>query len=122
MAPPVVLQVAPATGVELACNVGENPQPFNYIVSATRSWLHWRVTGVPNWLWPSATQGRTPATITFSADAAALAAGAYSATLGFLNTDTGVGDTTRAINLVIAAASQPVPSNYVTTWLNIGQV
>ncbi len=73
--------------------------------------LNWTATNSTTWLTLSATSGSlaagasTNVTATINANANNLAPGGYSDTIGFTNTTSGLGNTTRAVNLNIGVGS-----------------
>jgi subtilase family serine protease len=106
-APAPTLQVAPAINIATAGLLGGpfSPSSFTYTVSATIGSVDYAISGVPNWLTPSATSGTvsagTPVTFTLTVNTGAnsLAANTYTATITFTDTDTGQTDQTLTATL-----------------------
>jgi Divergent InlB B-repeat domain len=103
------LQVTPTTDIVAAGNPGGPfaPSSFQYQLSATFGSINYSISGVPNWLTPSATSGTaspsgTAVTFTVNANANSLAVGTYGPiTITFANSDTGQGTQTRTATLTV---------------------
>ena len=101
------LQVTPAANIAASGLQGGPfiPASFQYQLRATTGSLHYSIAGIPSWLRANITLGTvttTPVTVTFSlVNVGRLAPGAYTGTIAFANTDTGIGSTTRAAILTV---------------------
>jgi FG-GAP repeat protein/PKD domain-containing protein len=115
------LRVSPATDIIAAGPQGGpfTPTSFPYQLSATGASLNYAISGLPSWLNADITSGAattTPVTATFSLlNVGKLTPGRYTGTITFANTDSDIGDTTRAATLMVngslsaAPASGPAP-------------
>jgi hypothetical protein len=122
---PPTLQVTPTTNIAASGTQGGlfSPLSFSYTLSATYGSVNYSISGVPPWLTltpPSSTSGvvtssGTTLTFTVNANANSLTPGTYVNSIGFNNTDSGQGNTTRVATLTVNA--QPVLQ--VTTAANI---
>jgi hypothetical protein len=100
------LQVTPATNIAAAGNPGGPfaPASFQYQIGASAGSFNYSISGVPNWLTPSATTGNTATvgsvTFTVNGNANSLASTSY-ATITFTNTDNGQGTQSRSATLTV---------------------
>jgi hypothetical protein len=102
------LQVTPTTNIFASGAQGGPFAPllFSYTLSATSGSVNYSISGLPNWLTPSATSGTastgTNVTFTVNATANSLAVGTYGpTTITFTNSDTGYGTTTVTATLTV---------------------
>jgi uncharacterized repeat protein (TIGR01451 family) len=108
------LSVSPSSGLGSSGNASGPFSPASQVYALTNSGgasLDWTANKTADWLTLSATNGSLApgvganVTVSINANASMLAAGNYSDTVGFTNTTNGAGNTTRAVNLNIAALS-----------------
>ena len=110
------LQVTPATNIASSGSQGGpfSPTSFQYQLSSTSGSINYQITGVPSWLNANFTSGNvTTSAITvtlYLVNVASLTPGAYSGTITFTNTDTGIGNTTRTATLTINGALYASPA------------
>jgi hypothetical protein len=113
---PPALQVTPATNIAASGTQGGpfSPLSFSYTLSATYGSVNYSISGVPPWLSltpPSPTSGvvtssGTTVTLTvMNTYANSLTTGTYINSIGFNNTDSGQGSTTRVATLTVNAQS-----------------
>jgi PKD repeat protein len=104
------LSITPSTGFTTSGSPGGPFAPVNQIYSFTNvgsGTLNWTVACPSNWVTLSATSGAldsgtgTNITVSINANANSLAAGNYSAPVGFTNSNNGAGNDTRTVNLFI---------------------
>ncbi len=114
------LQVTPAVNIAGSGTQGGpfSPSSFSYVLSATSGSVTYSISGVPNWLTPSATSGAassgTTVTFTVNANANGLVANTYNATITFTNSDTGKGSQNRTATLTVnAPALQVTPATNI---------
>jgi len=89
------------------------PAEFQYQLSATEGSIKYSISGLPDWLTASSTEGTvsTPITVIFTVNTKAngLASGTYGPiTITFTNSDTGKGTQTRTATLTVNAPSLQV--------------
>ncbi len=117
------LSVSPSSALGSSGNAGGPFSPASQLYALTNSGgasLDWTANITADWLTLSATNGSlapgvgTNVTVSVNANASMLAAGNYSDTVGFTNTTNGVGNTTRAVNLNVAALSPVLQADGVT--------
>jgi hypothetical protein len=121
------LRVTPATNMIAAGNTGGPfaPASFQYQVSATVGSFNYSISGVPNWLTPSATMGNTASagSVTFTVNSAVQNdPGTYGPIIiTFTNTDTGQGTQTRTATLTVnPPALQVTPATNIAAAGNPG--
>jgi hypothetical protein len=88
------------------------PIQCEYLVTTDRSWANVKVSGLPPWLIPSTTFGRTPLTVKLALDqtyAAQQLDGNYSATISFSNITGSAGSTTHKALLTVTVLPPPSP-------------
>jgi len=88
------------------------PVQCQYVVTSNRKWANVQVSGIPPWLIPSTTFGRTPLTLTLMLDQAYAAQqldGNYLATITFSNVTSGAGSTSQKALLTITDSPPPPP-------------
>ncbi|HXI72712.1 MAG TPA: hypothetical protein VNN22_20425 [Verrucomicrobiae bacterium] len=107
---PALLAVTPASGLAALGIIGGpfNPSQQTYTLSnAGIATLTWTADHTANWVAISATNGTlavgatTNVVVSFSSNAASLAAANYSDTVTFANTTSAAGSTTRSVNLTV---------------------
>jgi hypothetical protein len=112
-----ILAVTPASGLQSSGIAGGPFAPNNqvYVISnAGSAVLTWSVIRSAPWVTRSLTTGSlgpgdsASVTITLNSTTATLAQGHYFETIGFTNVSTGLGSTTRLIDLTIATNHAPV--------------
>jgi hypothetical protein len=117
------LQVTPTNDIVAVGNQGGPfvPSSFQYQLSASAGNINYSISGVPNWLTPSATAGNvssfgTAVTFTVNANANTLAPGTYGpTTITFTNSDTGQGTQTRTATLTVnPPALQVTPATNIS--------
>lgn len=128
--PQAQLGVTPSTGLASSGAQGGAFTPNNQVYTLTNSGtatLNWTASKTANWLTLSATSGTlavnssTTVTASINANANSLAAGSYSDTIGFTNTNNGAGNSTRAVSLTVTnintadpnITSQPTSATFV---------
>jgi hypothetical protein len=104
---PPALQVTPATGDTASGTHGGpfSPSSFTYALSATGGSVNYSIT-TPSWLTASSTSGKgttTAKTITFTVNSKARSLGpsTYTDNIGFNNTTSNQGNTTRGVTLIV---------------------
>jgi hypothetical protein len=139
---PITISVSPTADCVISGQQGGSFAPFQceYLVTTNRAWANVKVSGIPPWLIPSTTFGRTPLTVTLALDhtyAAQQLDGNYSATISFSNITGSAGstmhkalltvtelqppDATATSSVVIQSTSPPPPSGeYLLS--DVGQV
>ncbi len=106
---PQDLLVTPATNIDASGTKGVafTPSSFSYQLNSPSGSVGFSISGVPNWLTPSATSGTASSgsTVTFAVNSHALtlSAGLHEATVTFTNTTNGQGTQTRAATLTVGA-------------------
>jgi hypothetical protein len=108
---PGTMAVAPGTAIYSSGPQGGpfTPSAFNYQLSASTP-VTFSITGLPSWLNVSSNVVTTPATVTFTVNAAANALNPdrYRAAIRFTNTTNGLGTTSRLAELTVNFAAEPV--------------
>jgi DNA/RNA endonuclease G (NUC1) len=116
---PAQLSVTPSSG--LSADSGTQGGPFSpdsqmYTLSNTGGVsLAWTVSKTASWLSLSATSGTlassasTNITVSLNSNANLLTPGSYSDTVSFTNTSNGVGNTTRAVSLIVSSGDPSLP-------------
>jgi hypothetical protein len=106
---PQDLLVTPVTNADASGTKGVafTPSSLSYRLNSPSGSVGFSISGVPNWLTPSATSGTassgTTVTFTVNSHALTLAAGTHVATITFTNTTNGQGTQTRAATLTVGA-------------------
>jgi virginiamycin B lyase len=106
---PQELLVTPVTNIDASGTKGVafTPSLFSYMLNSTSGNVGFSISGVPNWLTPSATSGTasTGSMVTFTVNthALTLSSGTHQATVTFTNTTNGQGTQTRAATLTVGA-------------------
>jgi hypothetical protein len=124
-----VLQVAPTTNVVASGNQGGpfTLSPPSYTLSASSGSVNFSISGLPNWLTPSAPSGTasTGTTVTFTVNSNAnnLAPGTYGpTTVTFANSTNGQGTQTRTATLTVnPPVLQVTPTTNMVTAANQGE-
>jgi hypothetical protein len=115
---PITISLSPTDCVISGQRGGPfTPIECGYVVTSDRAWANVKVSGIPPWLIPSTTFGRTPMTVTLALDqtyAAQQLDGNYSATISFSNITGSAGSTTHKALLTVTGLlpppSDPSPS------------
>jgi hypothetical protein len=102
-----ILRISPPRSTVIAGTFGR-PFPrsaFDYRLRSTFDSVSFSISGIPPWLNANFASGKVttlPLTVTFSLiDIGKLKPGTYTATIAFINTVTGLGDTTRKVTLLV---------------------
>jgi hypothetical protein len=112
---PGELEVTPTGALDVSGSVGGPFDPSSIVYTLANQGetaLDWTAAKNENWINLSATSGTlvagasTTVTVSINAYADSLTAGSYSDTIGFVNTTTGNGNTTRAVSLTVNAQGQ----------------
>ena len=126
------LSVAPSDGLTSSGNQGGpfSPSSETYTLSNTGTTsINWTATHSPiaTWVTLSATSGtlaggaRTTVTVSINSNANSLAGGLYSDTVTFTNTTSGIGNTTRGVQLtVLQGALSVTPADGLTSSGSVG--
>jgi hypothetical protein len=109
------ISVSPTTDCVISGQEGGTFAPIKceYVITANRRWANIKVSGIPPWLVPSTTFGRTPLTVTLALDqtyAARQADGNYSAKITFSNVTSTAGTVTHKALLTVTGLSSPPPA------------
>jgi hypothetical protein len=113
---PITISVSPTDCVISGQRGGPfTPIECGYVVTSDRAWANVKVSGIPPWLIPSTTFGRTPLNVTLELDqtyASQQLDGTYSATISFSNITGLAGSTTRGSLLTVTelGLSPPPPA------------
>ncbi len=114
-----LLAVTPSGGLSSS---GANGGPFSpsrttyTLQNTTASSLTWAASKTQSWLTLSVSSGTlaagasTTVTVSINSNANNLGAGTYTGTVNFLNTSTGLGDTSRSVTLTISTSASPMVS------------
>jgi hypothetical protein len=110
----ITISVSPTTDCVISGQQGGSFAPIKceYVITTNHRWANVKVSGIPPWLAPSTTFGRTPLTVTLALDqtyAAQQLDGAYSATITFSNITSTAGTVTHKALLTVAGLSPPPP-------------
>jgi hypothetical protein len=128
LAGPGLLAVSPAGGLGSSGMVGGPFSPSSIVYTLTNSGglsLDWAAGKSQSWLSLSATNGSLAAgastnlTVSINSNANSLLAGSYSDMVGFTNTTSGAGNTTRAIGLSVSLPSLSIGlsnATVIVTW------
>ncbi|MBM3833308.1 MAG: PKD domain-containing protein [Verrucomicrobia bacterium] len=123
--------VTPAPQITITGNVGGpfsfSPQGYEVQNLGDRT-LRWKVNKTQDWLELSVGSGvltagqRTNVAVSLTDRATSLVAGSYSDTLSFVNQDSGTGNTTRTVSLVVNGTTGVLTITPDTHWRSIGGV
>ncbi|MGD0059158.1 MAG: alkaline phosphatase family protein [Verrucomicrobiia bacterium] len=121
--PAAQLSVSPSSGLVSAGPPGGPFSPITQTYTLTNvgnALMNWTANKSTTWLTLSATSGSlgvgasTSVTASINANANSLSAGTYSDTIGFTNTSSGAGNTTRAVSLTVGVGNFGFFSDFST--------
>jgi hypothetical protein len=120
----ITISVSPTTDCVVSGQQGGSFTPIKceYVITTNHRWANVKVSGIPPWLVPSTTFGRTPLTVTLALDqtyAAHQQDGNYSARITFSNITSRAGSVTHKALLTVTGSSSlppdPSPSPVTVT-------
>jgi hypothetical protein len=108
----ITISVSPTTDCIISGQQGGSFTPIQceYVIKTNHRWANVNVSGIPPWLVPSKTFGRTPLTVTLALKqtyAAQQRDGNYSATITFSNVTSGAGSVTHKALLTVKGSASP---------------